>query len=115
MSSANCKLGNLVAIVDTYKVTVPGHTHELIAIEPITDKSARYGWTVVHIDGHDVETLVDTFDNLPAADSDVPTAIICDTVAGKGVSFMEHGYEWHVANLGEDDIKRAIEEIEGGQ
>lgn len=115
MSAANFKLGNLVAIVDNNKVTVDGHTHELMGIEPIKDKWESFGWNVIEIDGHDVETLVDTFDNLPPADSDVPTAIICDTVAGKGVSFMEHGYEWHVANLGEDDIKRAIEEIEGGQ
>lgn len=115
MSAANFKLGNLVAIVDNNKVTVDGHTHELMGIEPIKDKWESFGWNVIEIDGHDVGTLIDTFDNLPPADSDVPTAIICDTVAGKGVSFMEHGYEWHVANLGEDDIKRAIEEIEGGQ
>lgn|SRR5699024_156941 len=114
MSAANFKLGNLVAIVDNNKVTVDGNTHELMNIEPIKEKWESFGWNVIEIDGHDVEMLIDTFDNLPSADSDVPTAIICDTVAGKGVSFMEHGYEWHVANLGEDDIKRAVEEIEGG-
>ncbi|OZT77518.1 MULTISPECIES: transketolase [Salinicoccus] len=115
MSAANFKLGNLVAIVDNNKVTVDGNTAELMGIEPIKDKWESFGWNVIEIDGHDIEQLIHTFDNLPPADSDVPTAIICDTVAGKGVSFMEHGYEWHVANLGEDDIKRAIEEIEGGQ
>lgn len=113
MSAGNKKLGNLVAIVDNNKVTVDGNTSELMNVEPIKDKWESFGWNVVEVDGHDVEALVNVFDNLPSADSDTPTAIICDTVAGKGVSFMEHGYEWHVANLGEGDITRAIQEIEG--
>ena len=115
MSAANFKLGNLVGIVDNNKVTVDGHTHEMMNIDPLKEKWESFGWNVVEVDGHDIEALIEPFDTLPPADSDVPTVIICDTVAGKGVSFMEHGYEWHVANLGEDDIKRAVEEIEGGQ
>ena len=115
MSASSFKLGNLVGIVDNNKVTVDGHTHEMMNIDPLKEKWESFGWNVVEVDGHDIEALIETFDNLPPADSDVPTVIICDTVAGKGVSFMEHGYEWHVANLGEDDIKRAVEEIEGGQ
>lgn len=114
MSAANFQLGNLVAIVDNNKVTVDGNTEELMNINPIREKWESFGWNVIDVDGHDVERLVETFENLPSVDSEKPTVIICDTVAGKGVSFMEHGYEWHVANLGEDDIKRAIEEIEGG-
>ncbi|QQK76525.1 transketolase [Salicibibacter cibarius] len=114
MSAANFKLGNLVAIVDDNKVTVDGVTGELMDINPIKEKWKSFGWNVVEVDGHDVEALVETFDHLPSPGSDVPTAIICDTVAGKGVSFMEHGYEWHVANLGEDDKQKAIEEIKGG-
>jgi len=114
MSAANFKLGNLVAIVDNNKVTVDGHTEELMNVDPIKEKWESFGWNVVEVDGHDVEALIETFDNLPSTDSDVPTVILCDTVAGKGVSFMEYGYEWHVANLGESDIQKAIEEIEGG-
>ncbi|RSL29709.1 transketolase [Salibacterium salarium] len=114
MSAGNFKLGNLVAIVDDNKVTVDGNTEELMNINPIREKWENFGWNVVEVDGHNVEELVETFENLPSVDSEKPTAIICDTVAGKGVSFMEHGYEWHVANLGEGDIKRAIEEIKGG-
>ena len=114
MSAASFKLGNLVAIVDNNKVTVDGVTQELMNVNPIKDKWESFGWNVVDVDGHDVEALIETFENLPPVDSDVPTMILCDTVAGKGVSFMEHGFEWHVANLGEDDIKKAIAEIEGG-
>lgn len=114
MSAANFKLGNLIALVDNNKVTVDGVTEQLMNINPIREKWESFGWRVVDVDGHDVEALLDVFDQLPEPSSDVPTMILCDTIAGKGVSFMEHGFEWHVANLGESDIKRAIEEIEGG-
>src|SRR5699024_1172836 len=115
MSAASVKLRNLVGIVDNNKVTVDGHTDDMMKIDPIKEKWESFGWNAGEVNGHDIEALIETFDNLPQAESDVPTVIICDTIAGKGVSFMEHGYEWHVANLGEDDIKRAVEEIEGGQ
>ena len=114
MSAASFKLGNLVAIVDNNKVTVDGVTEELMNVNPIKDKWESFGWNVIDVNGHDVDALIETFDNLPPAQSDVPTMILCDTIAGKGVSFMEHGFEWHVANLGEDDIEKAIAEIEGG-
>lgn len=114
MSAPNFKLGNLVAIIDNNKVTVDGNTEELMNVNPIKQKWESFGWNVIEVDGHDVEALVETFDNLPSPESEIPTVIICDTVAGKGVSFMEHGYEWHVANLGEDDINKAIDEIKGG-
>jgi len=114
MSAANFKLGNLVAIVDNNKVTVDGFTKELMNVHPIREKWESFGWNVIDVDGHDVEALVQTFDDIPSTDSEKPTAIICNTIAGKGVSFMENGYEWHVANLGEGDMKKAIEEIKGG-
>jgi len=114
MSASKFKLGNLIAIVDNNKVTVDGFTEELMNVNPIKEKWESFGWNVIHVDGHDVEELIDIFDNLPSTDSEKPTAIICNTIPGKGVSFMENGYEWHVANLGEGDIEKAIEEIKGG-
>src|SRR5690606_1803102 len=87
MSAASFKLGNLVAIVDNNKVTVDGVTEELMNVNPIKDKWESFGWSVVDVDGHDVEALIEVFENLPPAESDVPTMILCDTVAGKGVAF----------------------------
>ncbi|WP_346244273.1 transketolase [Shouchella clausii] len=114
MSAAQFKLGNVVGILDNNKVTVDGHTEKLMNIEPIRDKFESFGWRVVDVDGHDIHALIRTFDELPSPDTDIPTLIHCDTVSGKGVSWMENTFEWHVANLHEEDMKRAIGEIEGG-
>jgi transketolase len=113
MSAAHFKLGNLVGILDNNKVSVDGVTKEIMNIYPIREKFESFGWNVVEVDGHDVPALVRAFDALPAPDSAKPTLIICDTVSGKGVSWMENTFEWHVANLHADDIEKAIREIEG--
>lgn len=115
MSAGNYGLGNLVAILDNNKVTVDGHTKELMDIHPIKEKWESFGWNVVEVDGHDVSRLIDVFDHLPDPSSKKPTIIVCDTISGKGVSWMENTFEWHVANLAEEDIKKAVEEIKRGE
>lgn len=113
MSASHFKLGNVVAILDNNKVSVDGITKEIMNIYPIREKFESFGWNVVEIDGHDIPSLLRTFDSLPAPDSEKPTLILCDTVSGKGVSWMEHTFEWHVANLAPEDMDKAIREIEG--
>jgi transketolase len=112
MSAANFKLGNLVGILDNNKVTVDGVTKDLMNIYPIREKFESFGWNVVDVDGHDVPALLAAFSHLPTPDSDQPTLLLCDTVSGKGVSWMEDTFEWHVANLAPEDIEKAIAEIE---
>ena len=52
--------------------------------------------------------LVEAIDALPGADSDRPTVVICETVKGKGVDFMEHNLAWHAGSLGAADLERAM-------
>jgi transketolase len=40
-----------------------------------------------------------------------PTCILAYTVSGKGVSFMEGGWEWHLGFLGPKDLTRAYKEV----
>lgn len=114
MSAAHFKLGNLVGILDNNKVSVDGFTREIMDIHPIREKFESFGWRVVEVDGHDIPALVKVFADLPSPDADRPTLILCDTVSGKGVSWMENTFEWHVANLAPEDIEKAILEIERG-
>jgi len=45
--------------------------------------------------------------------SDFPTAILCHTVKGKGVSFIEKNVHWHSHVLNEEDYKKAKDELIG--
>jgi transketolase len=112
MSASHFELGNLVAIVDRNRVSVDGDTGEVMDVEPVTDKWAAFGWRVLEVDGHDLIALLDCFAGLPDPASGQPAVIIAHTKAGKGVSFMEDRFEWHLGNLAAQDRARALAELE---
>jgi transketolase len=59
--------------------------------------------------------LVEAIDALPPADSNRPTVIICETVKGKGVDFMERNLAWHAGSLGPADLERAMAALEASR
>ena len=56
--------------------------------------------------------VVEALDSLPAPTGDVPTMLVCNTVKGKGVSFMEHALGWHSGCLGTEDMERALLDVQ---
>lgn len=112
MSASHFKLGNLVAIVDRNHVSVDGDTAEVMNIEPVSDKWAAFGWRVLQVDGHNLEALLDCFAGLPDPASEQPIVIVAHTVAGKGVSFMEDRFEWHLGYLAPEDQDQALADLE---
>lgn len=112
--AAHRRQGNLLAIVDVNKVTVDGFTVDLLDSEPIEGRFAAFGWETERVNGHDLAALraaLDRFDARRRDPSARPTAIVADTVAGKGIDFIEGMAEWHVGYLGGIDKERAIKSI----
>ena len=104
MSAAKHKLGNLVAIVDYNKLQSYGPTSEVLDLEPLADKWRSFGFAVAEVDGHDVDELRSTFETLPLRDGR-PSAVICHTVKGKGIPFIENNAGWHhKSNLSAEEI-----------
>jgi transketolase len=83
-----------------------------MVLEPYSDKWKAFNWNVVEIDGHNMGQIVDALDHLPAVDCQKPTLILCNTVKGKGVSFMEKSVGWHAGALNSADMEKAIAEVE---
>lgn len=113
MLAAHLKLGNLVAAVDRNRVSADGSTDELTALGDVGEKYRAFGWNVVEVDGHSVPALVAALDSLPAPDSDIPTVLICHTVKGHGVSFMENDAAWHSGKLSPEQYSQAMREVLG--
>jgi transketolase len=111
MSGAAFRLGNLVAIVDRNQMSLDGFTEEVMPLEPLADKWRAFGWDVLEVDGHDLGALLDAFAALPPPDSGKPIVLICHTIKGKGISFMEGGREWHLGNLAGPDYDRVMAEL----
>ena len=88
------------------------HTEEVTVLDPYPDKWRAFGFHVVEIDGHNMGEIVDALDTLPDSGSDRPTAIVANTIKGKGVDFMERNIGWHAGSLNQEDYRRAIESIQ---
>lgn len=112
MNASHQKLGNLIGIVDNNKLCFDGTLEEISGIGDIGEKYRVFGWNVIEVDGHDMNALIDVFDNLPPADSDKPTVIICHTIKGKGVDFMENEVKWHAGKLSKENCEDAINQLE---
>jgi transketolase len=113
MSGAHYRLNNLLGIVDINKVGSDGKVAETMNNEPLDEKWRAFGWAVRRIDGHDLAAVEDALDWGLNAERDGPAVILADTVAGKGVGFMEHSWQWHLGFLGPADRDRALAELQG--
>ena len=107
MFAAHYQLDNLIAFVDYNHLQIDGDVREVMNPTPIDKKFEAFGWYVQSIDGHDFDAIQQAVENANA--SDKPSVIVCTTVKGKGVSFMENNYGWHgkAPNAGEYEIAMA--------
>jgi transketolase len=115
MSGAHYKLSNLLGIVDINKVGSDGVVGETMDNEPLDAKWRAFGWDVKRIDGHDLAQVGDALDWGLNTPRERPAVILADTIAGRGVGFMEHTWQWHLGFLGPADRDRALAEIEAGE
>ncbi len=115
ISAAHWKLDNLVALVDINGAGSDGDPQETMATEPLKDKWASFGWDVIVLeDGHDLDATLSALNSALNEPRDKPAVVLAYTVAGKGVSFMEGTWQWHLGFLGPKDLARVYEEIENG-
>lgn len=112
MNAVHYKLGNLVCILDFNKLEADGSLEEVTALGNIAEKYRAFGWNVIEIDGNDIGEIKDAFDNLPSADSEVPTIIVCHTIKGKGIDFMENQVRWHAGKISEEQLNDAVSKLE---
>ncbi len=103
------KLDNLVCFIDFNRWSAMSRT--VTALEPLAVKWTAFGWAALEVDGHNARELLSVMDDIPAVPGR-PTAIVARTVKGKGVSFMEDDLEWHYRPPTDEDLKRALAEIE---
>jgi transketolase len=105
-------LDNLVAIVDRNGFQANLATEELIPLEPLPDKFAAFGWNTVRLDGHDFAALEQGLARIPLA-AGRPTAIIADTVRGRGLPSIEARADRWFCNFSHAEIDMLLEELEG--
>ncbi|MGL5351933.1 MAG: transketolase, partial [Clostridium sp.] len=79
---------------------------------PIDTKFEAFGWNTLVIDGHNMDEILEAIEKAKAC-TDKPTVVVCKTVKGKGVSFMENQASWHGTAPSKDQCAKALTEIGG--
>jgi transketolase len=111
MFAAHYKLDNLTAFVDFNGLQIDGDITKVMSPLPIDEKFKSFGWHVIVINGHDYEELENAINEAKNTKGQ-PTVIICKTVKGKGVSFMEGQASWHGAAPNKEQYEQAMEELD---
>ena len=109
MFARQAGLSRLVAIVDRNHLQISGNTESVVGLEPLPEKWKSFGWNVIIIKGHSMRQILEALGR--AQGSSRPTAIIMDTVKGKGVSFMENNAGFHGKAPNADEYAKAVSEL----
>ena len=103
------KVANLSLIIDQNGMQIGGDTETVLELSPLEDKYRSFGWEVFTAGGHDFSSLLSNFSRF--VEGKKPKAVICKTIRGKGVSFMENSKEYHAKTLTETEYQKAMEEL----
>tara|TARA_B100000900_G_C20597394_1_gene723990 strand:+ start:523 stop:1326 length:804 start_codon:yes stop_codon:yes gene_type:complete len=110
MFSAHHRLNNLIAIVDYNKLQSLDTVEKTLGLEPFKFKWESFGWHVIEVDGHNYDQLHEAL-FAGSKTSGKPTVLICHTIKGKGVSFMENSVLWHYRCPKGKEFELALEEL----
>lgn len=115
MSAAHHKLGNLINIIDVNRQQADGMSTGILNFEPLADKWTAFGWFVQRVDGNDLAAVLTAFDVARDHTMDQPRVIICDTLMGKGVPFLEEREKNHFIRVDESEWQKAVAILDASQ
>ncbi len=115
MSAAHHQLGNLIVMVDINNQQADGNSNQVMRFEPIADKWNAFGWFVQRIDGNDIDAVKQAFDAARQHPEKQPRVILCDTLMGKGVPFLEAREKNHFIRVDPPEWQKAIAILDASQ
>ncbi len=110
MFAGKYKLSQLIAFVDRNNIQIDGTTEDVMPLEDLKGKWESFGWHVLEIDGHNIESIINAASEARAI-TNRPTVVIAHTIPGKGVDFMEYNYKWHGIPPNAEQAKEALEDL----
>jgi len=108
MSAAHYGLSNLINLVDVNKQQADGDSRKSLRFQPLQDKWAAFGGDVQRVAGTDLPAVMAAFDNAKSYSGNQPRVILCDTLMGKGVPFLETRDKNHFIRVDADEWQKAI-------
>jgi transketolase len=110
MFAGKYKLSQLIAVIDRNNIQIDGSTEDIMPLGDLRGKWESFGWHVLEIDGHNIESVIDAA-SMARAITNRPSVIIAHTIPGKGVDFMEYDYKWHGVAPNSEQAKAALTKL----
>lgn len=112
MYAAHNKLDNMIVSVDFNQKQIDGSTVDIMGFGEIGSKFAAFGWEVVHMDGNDMQAVLDGLAAAKAASGKgKPVLIVMKTEMGMGVDFMMGTHAWHGKAPSDDQLQTALAQL----
>lgn len=109
MHIGHLKLDNIIVIIDRNRLQIDGNTENIKSLDNLKAKLEAFNLKTYEINGHDINMIYETLEE--AKKSNVPVAIIANTIKGKGVSFMENNAGWHGKAPKTEEFELAMKEL----
>lgn len=113
MFAAHKKLDNLIFVVDNNNMQIDGLTKDVCNINDIAAKFTAFNFNVISVDGHNHKQIDDAL-NTAKNHKNAPTALILNTIKGKGVAYAESaGFGCHNMPFTKEQMEKSLAEMEG--
>ena len=113
MFAAQHKFDNLTVVVDYNRVQALGHVEDVIEMEPFEAKIRDFGWAFRGINGHDFQQIEAALSDLPI-ERGKPSWVLARTVKGQPISWMKNTVSCHYGSVTDEQLGKALKELEVG-
>jgi transketolase len=114
MGASHHGLANLICLVDINNQQADGPSGKVMGFEPLADKWSAFGWFVQRVNGNDLGAVLNAFDVARALTEPKPRVILCDTLMGKGVPFLESREKNHFIRVDPPEWQQALAALDQG-
>lgn len=104
------QLDNLIFILDRNKIQIENYISQIATYGEVAGRLEAFGLNALETDGHDPVGLSETLARAKKVQGG-PTIVVMNTIAGKGVSFMEDKPGWHDRVPTKDELSKALKEL----
>ncbi len=108
--AAKEQLDNLYVIVDRNFIQIDGNTEDVSSLEKLSKKMASFNFKTIEFDGNNISQIRHAIKESFKIKGR-PICLIANTIAGKGVSFMENDFNWHGKAPDDNELKIALNEL----
>ncbi|HRN80280.1 MAG TPA: transketolase, partial [Ferruginibacter sp.] len=110
--AAHHRIDNLIATIDVNGQQIDGSTHQVMNLDPLSDKFKAFNWEVMEMEGNKMQAVVDGLERAKTlTGKGKPVVILMKTDMGHGVDFMAGTHEWHGIAPNDEQLEKALAQL----